>query len=268
MITRHIIAPVVELKSLVNTGSTDITTSIIKTHYELTPTYNLALPKNVQKTITGSVFTEGSFDKYDEKGNLLQFTGKDGIKVCYVWGYGYRYVIAKVIGTDYSTISTTINISSLQNITDESTLRNTLNALRSIPGTLATTYTHKPLVGMSSESDPNNRTTYYYYDELGRLVLIKDKDEKILKKICYNYHGQTEYCNIYVNEQKSQVFYRNDCASGYAGSAVTYLVPAGKYISSVSLADANAKAQAEITVNGQTYANTIGTCQLVCNTSN
>ena len=89
-----------------------------------------------------------------------------------------------------------------------------------------------------------------------------------MKKICYNYHGQTEYCNIYVNEQKSQVFYRNDCASGYAGSAVTYLVPAGKYISSVSLADANAKAQAEITANGQTYANTIGSCQLVCNTSN
>jgi len=60
--------------------------------------------------------------------------------------------------------------------------------------TQMTTYTFDPLIGMTSQSDSNNNVTYYEYDGLGRLSLIKDKNRNILKKYCYNYAGQAENC--------------------------------------------------------------------------
>ena len=55
-------------------------------------------------------------------------------------------------------------------------------------------YTYEPLIGITSQCDINNRVTYYEYDGLGRVILIRDQDRNILKKICYNYAGQPENC--------------------------------------------------------------------------
>jgi putative component of membrane protein insertase Oxa1/YidC/SpoIIIJ protein YidD len=51
------------------------------------------------------------------------------------------------------------------------------------------------------------------------------------------------------------------CATGYIADSVWYPVPAKTFSSTISKADANAKAQTDITTNGQTYANTNGTCR-------
>ena len=37
------------------------------------------------------------------------------------------------------------------------------------------TYTYAPLVGVTSQSDANNRITYYEYDRIGRLILERDR---------------------------------------------------------------------------------------------
>jgi hypothetical protein len=50
------------------------------------------------------------------------------------------------------------------------------------------------------------------------------------------------------------------CGKGYEGSTVTYTVPAGKYSSTISVDDANAKAVNDLNTNKQTYANNNGTC--------
>lgn len=51
-----------------------------------------------------------------------------------------------------------------------------------------TSYTYKPLVGMTSSSDANNKPTLYEYDGFGRLVLVKDFLGNILKKNEYHYN--------------------------------------------------------------------------------
>ena len=44
-----------------------------------------------------------------------------------------------------------------------------------------TTYTHRPHVGITSSLDENNRTTYYEYDEFGRLRATYDDDGSLLQ---------------------------------------------------------------------------------------
>jgi len=49
------------------------------------------------------------------------------------------------------------------------------------------TYTYQPLVGLTSQTDINNRINYYEYDGLGRLMLIRDMSGNIVKTINYHY---------------------------------------------------------------------------------
>ena len=54
-------------------------------------------------------------------------------------------------------------------------------------GAQLTTYTYDPGVGVTSVTDANNQSSYYSYDGLGRLVLVKDFQGNILKEYKYHY---------------------------------------------------------------------------------
>jgi hypothetical protein len=115
------------------------------------------------------------------------------------------------------------------------------------------------MVGTINECDPNNRINFYEYDEYQRVILIRDLDKNILKKFCYNYHGQTENCNVSYNSQQQMTF-QKQCSPGYTGSNVTYVIPQGTYVSTVSVAEANQQATNDLLANGQDYANALGSC--------
>ncbi len=142
------------------------------------------------------------FNRYDAHGNVTEKQKVSHPKEVYLWGYNGVYPVAKVVGSDYTTVSGIVDQSVLDNVNGQYTaqqIRDELNKIRtwfsSNTNVSVTTYTYAPLVGMTSQTDANNRTTYYEYDGYGRLVLIRDKNNMILKKICYNYAGQPENCS-------------------------------------------------------------------------
>lgn len=55
---------------------------------------------------------------------------------------------------------------------------------------MLTSYTYDPLVGVTSEMAPNGSTTFYEYDTLGRLKLVRDEEGNITKSYSYKYQGQ------------------------------------------------------------------------------
>lgn len=125
------------------------------------------------------------------------------------------------------------------------------------------TYTYTPLVGMTSSCDANNKVTYYEYDALQRLLLVRDQDRNIVKKYSYNYSGQAINDNIFYNGGTSVSVKRQNttCTSCQIGSTVTYTVPANKYSASSAVLAAQLQ-QADIDANAQNYANSFGSCSV------
>jgi len=196
MVSLNILSPVVEQVQTNTTLNKELNHS--KINYQFWQNNTLIEPVTIQKSISGNALeTEATINDYDNKGNILQVTGKDGVITSYLYGYDQKYPVAKVINKSYSDAvsQSGINLSILNSLsTTDAAMRTELNKLRQLSGALVATYTYKTLVGMTSETDPNGRTIYYEYDAFNRLILIRDKDNNILKKICYNYAGQPENC--------------------------------------------------------------------------
>lgn len=196
MVNRHIISPVIEQVQTNTTLNKEL--SRTKTNYGFFQGNAIIQPSTIQKSMLGNTLeTEATINAYDNKGNILQVTGKDGVITSYVWGYDQTDPVAKIVGKAYddavaqSGINlTTVNDGSLP----DATIRVELNKLRGLSDCLVSTYTYKPLTGMTSETEPGGRTIYYEYDLAGRLALTRDKDNNILKKYAYEYQGQCSTC--------------------------------------------------------------------------
>lgn len=157
-------------------------------------------------------------------------------------------------------------VSGLSSITISGT--GLIDELRLYPkGAFMTTFTYQPLFGLTTSCDANNWISYYTYDDLGRLIIVRDKEGNILKKICYNFAGQVENCStsVFRSNPVSQNFTKNDCGEGYEGGSVIYAVPEYAYTSDISQEDANQKAQKDLLLNGQTFANANGSCNCTTN---
>ncbi|WP_271766758.1 PKD domain-containing protein [Aquimarina algiphila] len=149
-------------------------------------------------------------DKRDNKGNLLQYHKEDDISTTIIWGYNNNYPIAKIENATYDQVNPYVtdlkNKANADNdhtkgyLGKEGELRQALDNLRTtLPDAMVTTYTYDPLIGMTSTTDPKGYTTYYQYDGFNRLQFILDADDKVIKKINYNYEGQHSYGGITFN---------------------------------------------------------------------
>lgn len=161
----------------------------------------------------------------------------------------YEYAVTQ--GTSSVTVSGSGSIDELRIYPADSRMRST---------------SYDPLIGKTSECDENNRITYYEYDNLARLQFIKDENRNIVKMYEYNNISPTKQNGCpgsYSNHLITELFTKSDCGPGYAGTQFPYSIPANKYTSSVSQTSADAKAEIELMVSGQTTANTNGSCLLI-----
>ncbi|REC54152.1 hypothetical protein DRF62_10590 [Chryseobacterium piscium] len=224
---------------------------------------------------TNLMGTEINYDKYDTKGNLLQYTAKDNIPITVIWGYRQSQPIAKIEGATYSQIMQALGLNANDNNayldleivkksdlhfddTSEAQFILKLKEFRNKPELKdfnISTYTHAPLIGVKSITSPSGKKENYKYDTANRLQEINDLDGKKVKEYKYNYAP-----TIYYNNGKKLAFMTNNCAPGTLPASGEYAVPMGKYSSTISQADADQKAQDDVYANGQNYVNTNISC--------
>lgn len=172
------------------------------------PTGSLLLPTSELSydILNNTPSTELTYNKYDEKGNVLQYTTKEGIPVSIVWGYGKTRPIAKVVGINYDQLNNSGLISPVVSAADadganpnnEGALLTALNTFRTsslLVGKQISTYTYDPLIGVTSITPPTGIKEVYGYDSANRLIEIKQQEKdtsgnlilKTIKEFKYNY---------------------------------------------------------------------------------
>lgn len=165
-----------------------------------TQTGNLLLPKSSSSLdlLTGGMSIDVTYNQYDSKGNLLQYTARSGVTTAIVWGYKNTQPIAKIEGATYSQVSGTASAiisasdsdASAGINNDESSLLNLMKAFReAFPNYQVTTYTYDPLVGVRSITTPNGIRQVYIYDTANRLKEVRENSQtgNLLKEYLYNY---------------------------------------------------------------------------------
>ncbi|WP_131539020.1 DUF5977 domain-containing protein [Pedobacter nototheniae] len=114
----------------------------------------------------------------------------------------------------------------------------------------------------------NNLFIKYEYDNVGRLIrtykeVLGKPNVPLIKEYNYNYAKPIKNNVLtYYNKEQSKGFRKNNCYenTSYEPEEVIYTVPANKYVSSISQADADQKAYNDLATNGQAHANELGGC--------
>jgi len=150
---------------------------------------------------TGPQYTfQGRVVSYSANGNPLEYVTKDSVHACYIRGYNDRYQVASVLNASYNSTgdivsgSNTFSKSKINAISvfsgTEVDFKSKLNEIRTtLPAAMVTTYTYKPLIGITSVTDPRGVTTNYSYDTFNRLNITRNDDKNIISS---NRYGFTE----------------------------------------------------------------------------
>ncbi|MDG4654582.1 DUF5977 domain-containing protein [Chryseobacterium arthrosphaerae] len=246
-------------------------------------TSNLILPTSTTSyNLDNLPRTDISYDKYDDKGNLLQYTTADNISSVIIWGYKQSLPLVKIDGATYQQVMQKFGLDASSNqsyldldivkksdldvdVSSEENLKTALKNFRTVlkqPDSQIATYTHNPGIGITSISKQNNMEEKYKYTKDNKLWQIIGNDEKLQKEFEYNSTPQRPQ-TIFYNRKQEKNFTRNNCPVGYYPGDYNYIVPARSFSSSISLAHANQLALNDIQSNGQNKANMIATCQLM-----
>lgn len=141
----------------------------------------------------GEYITRLTYSNYDIFGNPRQITPAQGRSVTYIWSYGGQFPVAKIYNADFATVQSALGgeqalTSFTGSFPSDTELRNKFNNIGSaLPNASLSYYTYDVWNGLTSITEPSGRTTYFYYDGLGRLTEKRDWQQKIINVNGYHY---------------------------------------------------------------------------------
>lgn len=199
MVNRNMLSNIVNIENYLDGQFTD---GVYTTYYAWPN--NIIAPSAVEtKTGSADPALRLRFFGYNSRGNVLGVSKGFDVKYSYIWGHNQTLPIVMGENIDNATLEikvalamTIAGITKLEDITDPGnaaaqktkwknfniSLKNSLPANARV-----TTYTYKPLVGITSQTDFNGVTTYYLYDYANRLYSVLDNSGNILKTYKYHY---------------------------------------------------------------------------------
>ncbi len=162
-------------------------------------------PPQIQ-TFFNNHYIDTKFTKYGEYGRLREKQSYSKQPISFVWGHHGLFPIAKIENIEYDDLVDLTSLYELvQNLNNYTTLNSPLKrkqlkhlneSIRDMApeDVFISTYTYDPKIGVTSICESNGIITFYQYDMLGRLILVRDQDDNIVSKYDYHYREdeQTE----------------------------------------------------------------------------
>ncbi|WP_418977093.1 RHS repeat domain-containing protein [Alistipes finegoldii] len=167
---------------------------IVKTNYSKVNNGYYPYSQQFWNHLQNELETRIIYHEYDKYGNPVYITKDNTTKIVYLWGYKGRYPIAEFRDVDYTTVRRYLGAAFIEHLLDtaEISMKDmaTIDNMRrdeSFKQIHITTYTYKPGVGLTSETDPAGRTTTYKYDAAGNLSRVLDHKGYVMNSYEYNY---------------------------------------------------------------------------------
>lgn len=197
----NMINPVIEKSEYVGTSTTP--TYSIKTNYGNFGSnvlgYSLLKPSVIQaKTGANSYENRVYFNKYDSIGNPLYLSKDSATKIVYLWSYNKTYLVAKIEGLTYDEVRSLVGDNIINNLAQKTMpSRSDIEQVRasiSASGKTAfvSTYSHYPLIGEATVTNPQGVTTNYTYDTFNRLYLTRNDEKNIVAQYRYAYQNNPD----------------------------------------------------------------------------
>ena len=187
MVGKFMVSPVIYEREYA--GSTLLKT--LHNRYALFQNKFYALGSVEKSYGNGPFHTLVTFHDYDKRQNLLSFTEIGKPTEVYLWGYRYRYPIARLVNVSLDSVRSVVSpliLDVMANAPAPSDLDSILlgGLSSAFPSAQITAYRYRPLVGLTWTKNPCSLQHSYGYDSWGRLKEAFVDGRKV-QEMAYNH---------------------------------------------------------------------------------
>ena len=129
---------------------------------------------------------------YDSYSNPTHIRNeKDKTETVYLYGYKGKYAIAEIKNSDYESVTGLLGNDLITRLADAtkpsySDMQKVEDLRTQLPASFITTYEYIPYIGISKIRDPKNVSTYFKYDDSGRLIKKTDHKGELISSYKYS----------------------------------------------------------------------------------